>query len=163
MCKHCSSLRIAGVIKESVVDGPGLRYVIFTQGCNLKCPGCHNPHTWDTQGGYTVELTTLLQSILEIKLLDGITFSGGEPFLQAAACSDLVTLIRQYHPSLNILVYSGYYHHQLLEMAKLDKDINRLLELADTLIDGPFDAQQKDPTLPFYGSINQKMTVLSKF
>ena len=162
MRKLCTNLHIAGVVKESVVDGPGLRYVIFTQGCNLKCPGCHNPHTWDTQGGYTVELTTLLQSILEIKLLDGITLSGGEPFLQAAACADLVALIRQRNSSLNILVYSGYYYHQLLEMAKLDRDINRLLDLIDILIDGPFDAQQKDPTLPFRGSVNQQMIVLPK-
>ena len=162
--KHlpATSLRIAGVVKESVVDGPGLRYVIFTQGCNLKCPGCHNLHTWDPQGGYLVEFATLLQSIAEVKLLDGITLSGGEPFLQAAACADLITLIRQRFPSLNILVYSGYYHHQLLELAKLDKEINRLLALADILVDGPFDAQQKNPTLPFRGSANQQMIVLSK-
>ena len=158
MCN--GNLRIAGVVKESVVDGPGLRYVIFTQGCNLKCSGCHNPHTWDTQGGYTVELTTLLQSILETKLLDGVTLSGGEPFLQAAACADLVTLIRQHNPLLNILVYSGYYHRQLLEMAAQDGEIARLLELTDILVDGPFDAQQKDPTLPFRGSVNQRMIIL---
>lgn len=156
------NLRIAGIVKESVVDGPGLRYVIFTQGCELRCPGCHNPTTHDPWGGYTMELDKLWQSIGETKLIEGITFSGGEPFMQAAACAVLAKLIKKNLPPLNIVTYSGYYHHQLLAMAKVDSDIRDFLQLTDILIDGPYDVQQKNSSLAFRGSTNQQIINLTK-
>ena len=77
-----TALRIAGTIGESIVDGPGIRYVVFTQGCPHGCPGCHNPQTHDPAGGFWAETDEILSVLAENPLLDGITLSGGEPFLQ---------------------------------------------------------------------------------
>jgi len=155
-------LRIAGIIKESVVDGPGLRYVIFTQGCPHRCDGCHNPATRDFIGGHEVGVAELFRPIKETKLIDGVSFSGGEPFAQAAACAELAKLIKQDRPDLNILVYSGYYHAELIALAKKDEFIKALLQSTDTLIDGPYDATKKSPHLPFRGSSNQNIIDLRK-
>ena len=78
-------LRLSGVISESIVDGPGFRYVVFTQGCPHGCPGCHNPQTHDFNGGTLIDPLTLLPEIDENPLLAGVTFSGGEPFCQPEA------------------------------------------------------------------------------
>jgi anaerobic ribonucleoside-triphosphate reductase activating protein len=156
-----SQLRIAGVVKESVVDGPGLRYVIFTQGCPHRCVGCHNPDTHDLAGGYETSINELLHSINEIKLIDGIAFSGGEPFIQAAACAELAKLVKQNRPELNIVTYSGYYYNELLDMAATDPAVKELLQLTDILIDGPYDIKQNNPNLPFRGSSNQNIIKLS--
>jgi len=155
-------LLIAGIIKESVVDGPGLRYVIFTQGCPHHCVGCHNPNTQDFAGGYEVPIAKLLDSINETKLIDGVTFSGGEPFAQAAACAELAKLIKQKRSDLNIITYSGYYYAELLAMAIKDSAIEGFLQSIDILIDGPYDATKNDPNLPFRGSSNQNIIYLKK-
>jgi anaerobic ribonucleoside-triphosphate reductase activating protein len=156
-------LRIAGIVKESIVDGSGLRYVIFTQGCPHRCVGCHNPQTQDFAGGYEVSVTELLNSINDTKLIDGITFSGGEPFAQASACAELAKLLKQNRSDLNIVAYSGYYHAELLTMATKIPAIKEFLQLTDILIDGPYDATKNDPTLPFRGSSNQNIINLKKF
>lgn len=150
-------LRIAGVIQESVVDGPGLRYVIFTQGCPHKCRGCHNPETHDFHGGYNVELSKLVDSILETRLIQGITISGGEPFAQAIPCYNLIKMIKSQDKNLDILVYTGYYHKQLINIAKIDYNVRDFLQSIDILIDGPFELDQKTLTLPFRGSKNQNI------
>jgi anaerobic ribonucleoside-triphosphate reductase activating protein len=154
------ALRIAGIDKDSIVDGPGLRYVIFTQGCKRRCAGCHNPHTQDLAGGYEVDILELLKPILEAKMISGVTFSGGEPFLQAKACSELARLIKEKRPELNIVSYSGNYYDELLEMAKIDPAIKDFLGQIDVLIDGPFDETQKSYNLPFRGSKNQSIIEL---
>lgn len=84
-----SDLRLSGIIDESIVDGPGIRYVIFTQGCPHHCPGCHNPQTHDFSGGFNADIPAILEAIREDPLLDGITLSGGEPFCQAEALGSL--------------------------------------------------------------------------
>lgn len=157
-----SQLRIAGIVKESVVDGPGLRYVIFTQGCPHKCVGCHNQHSQDFDGGYEISITELLNSITATKLIDGVTFSGGEPFAQPAACAELAKLIKQSDRKLNIIAYSGYYYPQLIAMAKKEPAIAEFLQSIDTLIDGPYDETKKDLDLPFRGSSNQNIIHLPK-
>lgn len=157
-----TQLRIAGIVKESIVDGPGLRYVIFTQGCPHRCVACHNPDTHDPTGGYTIAMTELLHSINATKLIAGVTFSGGEPFMQAAVCAQLAKLIKETNSSLNILVYSGYYYSDLLTMAKKDAAINDFLQVADILIDGPYDVKHKSFDLPFRGSSNQNIIYLRK-
>ena len=86
-------LRIAGTVENSIVDGEGIRYTIFVQGCPHGCPGCHNPQTHDFQGGKLVDAAVLLKEIASDPLLDGVTFSGGEPFCQAAALSKLLTFL----------------------------------------------------------------------
>ena len=78
-----SDLRLSGIIDESIVDGPGIRYVIFTQGCPHHCPGCHNPQTHDFSGGFNADIPAILEAIREDPLLDGITLSGGEPLMHA--------------------------------------------------------------------------------
>lgn len=157
-----SQLRIAGIVKESVVDGPGLRYVIFTQGCPHQCTGCHNPDTQDFAGGYEISASEILHSINKTKLIDGITFSGGEPFAQAEACAELAKLVKQNRNDLNIVVYSGYYYADLLTMAENDPAVEGFLQTIDILIDGPYDITQNDPNLPFRGSSNQNIIYLRK-
>jgi anaerobic ribonucleoside-triphosphate reductase activating protein len=154
-------LRIAGIVKESVVDGPGLRYVIFTQGCPHHCLGCHNPHTHDPVGGYDTSVAELLNSILATKLISGITFSGGEPFIQAVACAELAKLVKQNRHDLNVVAYSGYYYADLLVMTQKDRAIGEFLQLIDILIDGPYDIAQKSYDLPFRGSSNQNILDLT--
>lgn len=150
-------LRLAGITKESVVDGPGLRYVIFTQGCPHHCPGCHNPHTHDYAGGYEASITSLLNSILDIKLISGITFSGGEPFMQAGSCAKLALLVKQHRTDLNILAYSGYYYRELLLLAETNRELGEFLQLVDILIDGPYDRDKRSYNLAFRGSSNQSI------
>lgn len=154
-------LRIAGIVKESVVDGPGLRYVIFTQGCPHNCPGCHNPHTHDFNGGYDISITELFNSINTTQLISGVTFSGGEPFMQPAACASLAKLVKASERKLNVLTYSGYYHAELLQLAETNSAIKELLQLTDILIDGPYDKTKRNLNLPFRGSENQNIVYLS--
>jgi len=153
-------LRIAGIVKESVVDGPGIRFTIFTQGCGLRCVGCHNPDTHDFAGGYLVGINELFNAIDQGKLITGVTFSGGEPFAQAAACAQLAELIKQKRPDLNILSYSGYYYADLLKMTKTNLDINEFLQHLDILIEGPYEITKRDLDLAFRGSKNQNIVLL---
>lgn len=158
--RYMTKIRIAGITKESVVDGPGLRYVIFTQGCPHNCIGCHNPHTHDFAGGYEISIRELLTSIIETKLINGVTFSGGEPFLQTEACAKLANLIKQSGLGLDIVAYSGYYHSELLTMAIKNPSISDFLDSVDILIDGPYEKDKSSFKLPFRGSSNQTIIKL---
>ncbi len=146
------SLRVAGTIGESIVDGPGLRYTIFTQGCPHACPGCHNTHTHDFEGGTTVQLDTLLQDILRNPLTKGVTFSGGEPFCQAAPLAQLAQALRAH--GKHIMIYSGYTYEQLLQQ---DAHTQALLAQCDILVDGLYLEAQRDISLRFRGSRNQRV------
>jgi len=148
-------LRLAGVERESIVDGPGFRYVLFVQGCPHNCPGCHNPQTHDFEGGYTADPPQILQEIAANPLLQGVTFSGGEPFCQAAALCVLARSIREM--GKNIVVYSGFTLEQLLHRSLQDPAIQDLLHLCDILIDGPFILAERDLSLQFRGSRNQRI------
>lgn len=151
-----SQLRISGVVDESIVDGKGLRYTIFTQGCPHACPGCQNPQTHDFSGGSLVEVSQLLEEILENPMLKGVTFSGGEPFCQPAP---LALLAEQIHSApgrkLDITVFTGFTWEELI--GKHDPDTDALLRQTDVLIDGKFEEHQKDLTLLFRGSRNQRV------
>lgn len=149
-----ASLRINGIIEESIVDGEGFRFVIFTQGCPHHCEGCHNPQTHPFSGGREIDTAELYERILQNPLLKGVTFSGGEPFCQA---SPLAQLAQQLHETtrLDVAVYTGYTVEQLL--ASADPAVGDLLEQADVLIDGPFVLSKRDLTLPFRGSSNQRL------
>lgn len=152
-------LRIAGTVCESIVDGPGVRYVVFVQGCPHGCAGCHNPQTHDPAGGYDANLAQILAEIDTDPLISGVTFSGGEPFLQAAQLCELAEAVKMRR--LHLLIYSGYTVRQLLAMAEQIKDVGRLLALADTLIDGPYIEAERDLTLSHRGSRNQQIIDLS--
>lgn len=149
------NLRIAGTVNDSIVDGPGIRFTIFTQGCPHRCKGCHNPQTHDLYGGKIVTIDSLIIQIQSNPLLDGVTFSGGEPFLQAESLAELGKYIHA-HTSLNIVTYTGYTFEELFSVSNVDKACMRLLEESDILIDGLFIESEKSYELRFKGSSNQR-------
>ena len=152
-----SKLRISGIMSESIVDGPGMRFAIFTQGCPHHCPSCHNPQTHDFNGGYDIDTDELYERIIADDILQGVTFSGGEPMCQPKPLLELAKKIKS-NTDLSIVIYSGYTLEQL--KAKNDSDINELLDICDWLIDGRFEIDKKDLTLPFRGSSNQRIIFL---
>ena len=155
-----TQLRISGCISDSIVDGPGIRYVVFVQGCPHHCPGCHNPATHDFEGGYPADTEKILQQIGSDPLISGVTFSGGEPFCQAAALCELGERVRAL--GKNIVVYSGYTFEELLEKGKTEPDVLCLLRLCDLLIDGRYVESLRDLSLQFRGSSNQRLIDLKK-
>ncbi len=148
-------MRLAGIIRESIVDGPGLRFVVFVQGCPHHCPGCHNPDTHDFEGGYASDTLSVWSKIKETKLLRGLTFSGGEPFSQAKALAEIGEAARD--RGLDVMTYSGYTFEQLLELAKTDDGVHRLLCATNYLVDGRFVLEKRDLGLLFRGSSNQRL------
>lgn len=153
--KKADSIRLAGIVRESIVDGPGIRFTVFCQGCPHACEGCHNPETHDFAGGKDISIERLLEEIDKDKLLAGVTFSGGEPFCQAEAFACLGREVKE--RGLNITVFSGYTLEELQDMAVQRADVRELLELTDILIDGPFINELRDLTLQFRGSSNQRV------
>ena len=147
-------LRIAGVIDESIVDGPGIRYVVFVQGCPHRCRGCHNEQTHDFEGGTEVSVSDILKEIDEDPLIGGVTFSGGEPFCQAQALCSLAEGVKERKKDL--MLYSGYTYEELRDLALKDPWKARLLQMADRLVDGPFVLEERDLELSFHGSRNQR-------
>lgn len=146
-------IRIAGIVEESIVDGEGLRLSVFTQGCPHHCPGCQNPGTHPATGGHDADTDEILPLIDANPLLDGITFSGGEPFLQP---SPLIKLAREVHArGLDVWSYTGYTLEQLI--AKKNPAIDTLLKEIDVLVDGRYDEKLRDLTLSFRGSSNQRV------
>lgn len=153
MCK----LRIAGLVNDSIVDGPGMRLTVFCQGCPHNCKGCHNAHTHDFKGGYDIDIDDILEKAKNNKLLSGVTFSGGEPMCQAKAFLQLAKKIKE-QTDLNIICYTGY---TLEELQSLNNpDINELLDTCDWLIDGKYEESLRDLTLAFRGSTNQRIIEL---
>lgn len=140
------------------MDGKGIRYVIFTQGCPHHCPGCHNPQTHDFAGGYPADTDKLLDELRQNPLLKGVTFSGGEPFCQPAPLAELAEKIHAL--GLDVTVYSGFTYEQLVD--KCDPAVDALLRQADVLIDGRYEEDQRDLTLRFRGSSNQRVIDLNR-
>ena len=148
-------IRLAGVVRESIVDGPGIRLTVFTQGCPHKCEGCHNPQTHDFNGGYISDTYNILKAIKENPMLQGVTFSGGEPFMQ---CEPLIELAKECHKlNLNVMSYTGYTFETLTEGFEKHPGWKKLLENIDILVDGPFILSQRSLTLHFRGSKNQRI------
>mgnify|MGYP002347110624 CR=1 FL=1 len=146
-------MRIANTVSDSIVDGPGLRLTVFTQGCPHRCPGCHNPDTHDPAGGREADVAELVGLMDGNPLLRGLTLSGGDPFLQAADCA---ALARAAHSrGLDVWSYTGWTYEQLL--AGGDPDRLALLEETDVLVDGPFVAARKSYAALFRGSDNQRL------
>jgi len=98
-------LKIAGTANDSIVDGPGIRFTIFTQGCPHRCEGCHNPQTHDFNGGYVADIDELLKKIISNPLLDGVTFSGGEPFCQVNECLELIKQLKKANPNYDVITF----------------------------------------------------------
>lgn len=151
-------LRISGIIDESITDGPGYRFTIFTQGCPHHCQGCHNPQTHDFSGGKEIDTEVLLPVIKGDPLLDGVTFSGGEPFVQPEPLAELAEKVKQL--GLNVWVYSGWTYEELKAMNQ--PAVDRLLAACDVLVDGRFEISQKSIALLYRGSKNQRLVDLNK-
>lgn len=153
-----SKIRIAGFVNDSITDGPGLRFTLFTQGCPHKCEGCHNPQTHDVNGGYEIDVDEIINKINENPLLSGVTLSGGEPILQAENLIKIAKAVKD--KGLNLALYSGFTFEQLIE--KNSKPINQLLSYVDVLIDGKFVLNKRSLDLKFKGSTNQRVIDLPK-
>lgn len=152
-------VRIAGIAHESVVDGPGIRTTVFFQGCLHACPGCHNPQTWRLDGGREYQVDELLNQLKLTPLISGVTFSGGEPFLQAKAAAALGAAIKK--RGLNLWVYSGFVWEDLL--AKVDQPgYRKLIGLADVIVDGPYRQEERRLSVPFRGSSNQRLILVKE-
>lgn len=155
------NLQVAGITKESFVDGPGIRLVVFVQGCHHACVGCHNQHTHSLNGGYTTTIDAILHDFDKNPMLTGVTFSGGEPMLQTKALLNLAKQVKARNK--NLMVYTGYTLEQLLELRTVDKSLDSLLDLIDILVDGRYIESQRDLTLPFKGSRNQRVIDMKRF
>ena len=146
-------IRIAGTVNDSIVDGPGLRYAVFTQGCSHHCPGCHNPETHDFSGGHEEDTDALIARMLKNPLLSGLTLSGGDPLEQSAPCLELAKAAHAHN--LNVWAYTGYTWEYLLD--ENDPDRMALLQEVDVLVDGPFLLDQRSLELNYCGSKNQRL------
>lgn len=148
-------LRVFGTANDSIVDGPGLRFSLFVQGCIHNCKGCHNPESHKLDGGTLQDTDEIFEQIQKNPLLDGVTFSGGEPFLQAKALSELAKKIKD--TGLNLYVYTGFTYEELLSGANDENFWGELLKYTDFLVDGKFEEDKKHYTLLFKGSENQRI------
>ena len=147
-------IRIAGLVSESYVDGDGIRFAIFMQGCLRHCEGCHNPETHALNGGRLIDTAEIIAEIKKNPLLDGITLSGGEPFLQVEAANEIALAAKSF--GLNVWCYTGY------KLEELPIEAEPLLENVDVLIDGAFVEGLRDLELQFRGSRNQRIIDLKK-
>ena len=150
-------LNLSGIVSDSIVDGPGIRTCIFSQGCPHHCPGCHNPETWDFGCGTDVEEERLVEIVRSNPLCRGVTFSGGEPFAQAAGFAKLAKLLKA--KGYEVASYTGYTFEALLAGSAEQR---QLLETIDVLIDGPFLQAQKSLEIAFRGSKNQRILDVPK-
>ena len=154
------TLRLYGLVTDSVVDGPGFRTAIFMQGCPHACPGCHNPDSHPMEGGTVWTLDDIERKFANNPLLSGITLTGGEPFMQAEGCAELAR--RAHGKGLTVWTYTGYTYERLLEKARTQPEIAALLSQIDVLVDGPFILGLRSLDLNFYGSSNQRSIDLVK-
>ena len=163
-----SQLRVFGLVPDSIVDGPGLRYGVFVQGCSHGCPGCHNPESHDPCAGEETTVDAIMEEVAANKLISGVTLSGGEPFEQAAVCAEIGE--RAHELGLNVWTYTGYRYEDLLALASGERDLTeqealllyregvaRLLATTDVLVDGPFVESMKSLGLQWRGSSNQRV------
>lgn len=153
---NVENIRLAADLQtDSIVDGPGLRAVIWTQGCSHNCPGCHNPSTHDFNGGGLVPISLVCEAIDELEYHTGITFSGGDPMFQPEACLEIAKYAR--NKGYNIWVYSGFTFDEILVMSKTKPVYREFLEQIDVLVDGKFRLEERDLSLLFRGSRNQRL------
>ncbi|WP_408954446.1 anaerobic ribonucleoside-triphosphate reductase activating protein [Natroniella sp. ANB-PHB2] len=146
-------LRLAGITPESVVDGPGVRFTIFAQGCKHQCSKCHNPATHSFTAGKLFKVEEIIEQIKEKSLITGVTFTGGDPFFQATRFAQLGQKIKNLDQELDIITYTGFLYEELIQ----DQEKLSLVKLTDVLIDGLFDEDKEDLSLNYRGSYNQRV------
>lgn len=150
-------IRLAADLQpDSIVDGEGIRTVLWTQGCVHKCPGCHNPSTHDFKGGVEVEVSDVIYEFKQLKGQDGITLSGGDPFCQSDACFEIAKA--SHDIGLNVWCYTGFTYEAIL----LNPKHRKLLDYIDVLVDGKFILEEKSYDLYFRGSRNQRIIDVKK-
>lgn len=154
------TVRLAGIAYESLVNGPGMRRVFFSQGCKHNCKGCFNPETHNFNGGEIMDMDELIKDVLDNPLLKGVTFSGGDPIEQAHSFSYMANIFKS--SNLNIWCYTGYKFEDLIKKMELDKSIKDLLNNIDVLVDGKFEINNKKEGLKFKGSSNQRIIDVKK-
>ena len=149
-------LKYAGIIPDSTVDGPGIRTVIFMQGCINDCPGCHNPQTHDINEGEEITPRELAKMVLQNLKSNhaGLTLSGGDPFLQDEELCEMLEFVKKRMPDLNIWAYTGYLFDEI-------KD-SPMLKYLDVVVDGPFIMAKKSLKLIYCGSANQRLIDVKK-
>lgn len=146
-----SGLQVHRLLDWSVAEGPGVRSVVWVQGCSIRCPGCFNPGTWAAAGGRWVSVDAVVSALTAREDIEGVTFLGGEPFDQAGALAAVATQIRR--RGLSVMTFSGYRYETLLRSRR--REWADLLEHTDLLVDGPFDGTRLDQGRPWVGSTNQ--------
>lgn len=151
-------MRIAGLVQDSIVDGPGLRFAVFTQGCPHRCEGCHNPETHDENSGIEIPVEEIVGKMRANPLTDGVTLSGGEPFSQADDCAEIAEAAKK--EGLSVWTYTGYTFEELLQSG--DRHIRNLLALTDVLVDGPYVESERSLNLKWRGSRNQRLIDVPK-
>jgi len=155
------TIRLAAYLQsDSIVDGEGIRTVIWTQGCPHNCLGCHNPETHDIKEGAAVPLEDIYEIIDELEGQDGITFSGGDPFMQPKECCEIAKYAKK--KGYNIWSYTGYTFEHLLLMSKSKLEIMDFLKEIDVLVDGKFELSKKSYNCIFRGSSNQRIIDVKK-
>ena len=149
-------IRLAGdITTDSVVDGEGIRSVVWCQGCIHNCPGCHNPNTHSFDGGILKDVSEVCDEIASLEFQDGITLSGGDPLCQVDACLEIAKFCQSI--GLNVWCYTGYKIEDLLKRCKKEKKLKDLLGNIDVLVDSPFIMELKSFDVPFRGSSNQRL------
>ena len=147
-------IRLSGPLEhDSIVNGYGLRAVLWTQGCYIHCKGCQNPETWDPEGGFLVDVEDVKEELRKFKGQAGITFCGGEPSVQAEACKEIADFCRN-ELGWNVWSFSGYTYEEIMERGAAAVDF---LKSLDALIDGRFVLAERDLSLKFRGSRNQRI------
>ena len=154
--KFMTTLRILDIVEDTMVDGPGFRTSIYCAGCRHACPGCHNPQSWSFDGGREMTVEQIMR-IIEADPYANVTFSGGDPMMQAQGFAELAQVIRQ-NCFKTIWCYTGYRFEWLIKR----EDKQPLLKLIDVLVDGPFVKSLRDPDLLFRGSSNQRIIDVRK-
>lgn len=152
------NLRVLDILEDTTVDGPGFRTSIYFAGCSHHCPGCHNPESWDENGGNEMSVDELMRVIANDPIAH-VTFSGGDPLLQVSGCAALAKRIKE-ETDKTIWCYTGYTWERL--MSNGNDDVLALLQNLDVLVDGPFLQNLRDTGLLFRGSSNQRLIDVQK-
>ena len=154
-----ASIRLFGTANDSIVDGPGLRFAIFVQGCPHACPGCHNPESHPFDGGYEASIDALIEEIVANKLIGGVTLSGGEPLAQSSACLEVAARLKE--QGLNLWLYTGYLFEDVIA-GTLGSPARELVSLCDVVVDGSFVEGLRSYELVWKGSSNQRVIDVPK-
>lgn len=148
-------IRLAGIAENSLVNGKGLRKVFFSQGCSHHCEGCFNQHTWEFAGGRMFDMDELVQKVKDEPFLDGVTFSGGDPFQQADKFAYLAKKLHE--ANINIWAYTGYTFEELMKLAQTNSHIKQMINNVDVIVDGRFMKDKMSENLKYCGSSNQRV------